>query len=1603
MKLTKRLTALVLAMCIVLGVVPALAAPTFGAYSKVEDASIGINYICRAIATIEDNKPVAVTSVAAATGSIVQVIDVNSEKVLRSWTVPDGGTFWYGQIDPAKQVHLILGRSIYIYSPATKTLNRVSGDIPTSLSGTASGIAYAPSGYSYGVGGSVKDGYIRIFKYSPTVAISSVAQIPSISSSGGCAIVGNNLYTGGAYSGPYTTGTTALYKMDLSTNAVTAIDNPNGKIIKNVGYVTPCGNYVIAQLTDVDGNTVGHIYDTVNNKWMSQTVDYEANGMREAIGNEVYYSNGGTLHSINTGTLAITNYGFSVGSGYFRGNGRAFTCTKFGNKTCFIQAQYNGRIGVICPEAKETYFLSTQLISGPAQRRVTRVDLSGKVLVTAFMGSEGAEYDPIKDTKEMFYMGQGEGAVTYGSKTFFGNYPGGEIWCYDSSLPYVHNSNPYKFFDLPNTQDRPFAMDIMNGKLLIGSLPAANQVGAYFDIIDIATKAHESYPLSTFGTDLADQSPLSITHDDTYAYIATTTSSGGNTTSTDTCAYIVRFNMGTKRAAGAIAMNSATLGHDVKAIHGIRISPDNGMLYGHTPGIDFIINTSTWALGKKSVYDSTIIETKNGQIWHEQYMQFYGGYLFIGNRIIDPSTLSRVSYHSIGHQFSGINNGKAYFVDEYTNIYSTPISTSDTMTTGINNKWDDFETNESTFRIEGGVPVDATAGKTLSMNDTALKINAGYGEGKNPNQALKTAPGVVFQPNKTIANSAVFVAGLDFYVGSEDVEATLLAPVGSTNGEYQVPVYLEKGGKIYVTGKYDRRYDIGTVEIGKWNKLAVKYTVNTGNGASAMVYLNGAHVPAWDTYELKYYDGVHSYNKAMQTFKEFDVRVAARTSDGAYTIDKTYSGRNEYLLIDNVFLTSDQSVLNYPAMITNVEAVSSKQLKVTFNKEYTTSLAGTAIKNAAGSTVTTVSSSAASGKTATLTLAAALTPGQVYSIQPTGFSEAATFKTAINYVANFNGTGLTNTANGDTLSYTLARASTVSNNLMAMWSGYGNVSTYTNENADHNHGEVVDINLPSAVSNDTVVVSFDYMREFDTVTRISPRFANQQRYTFAPSLDIDKNGNVKTASVSEGDTVIGNVGSYEWHKIALKYTLSSANSIQMTVYIDGVNKGTYSNPGAEYKAAMTGIRFYNTAYTSEEGAAISATRADSRPERSYVDNMVITNNTSVIDLGVVFTNIEATTRNTILFTANKAVTAPVVDDIAIEGLTVSAVTQKGTNAFEVTVSEAMGVNAEYVYDIYVGDYNPVGTFTAKIAKIVEYFDAGNQGFAESAGWSHQQTNRDGKFQYSGDKAFGFSPHQKNAVGSGYANIKKDSGQIVWLTAAQNYMNDKVVISADFARGSERVGFWPLAVVTGAYRDPIKSIEITPTGEFKVEGTTYATGIKPLEWHNITIHAMVTSYATVLDIYFDGQLKVNNLKVARTDGFHTLKTIGEFETLTDSTLTGYYNTDARRNDIIMIDNFYIGKDLNYKTSDIVLSPNSDGVRANIYTGAVSRDNPGITAVYDSTGALKDVKITRVRFEAFKGSSIGDVFTTGAEKTGDTVKFFIVNDLLKLKPISNVLTK
>ena len=151
----------ILAFCLTSVTAYAFTEPISFGGAAYESDGITVNYICRGISSIEDGNPIIVTAVAGNSETIIQIVDINAEKLLRTFHTGISGTMWYGCADSDGNVYCCVGRNLLVYSPDDKTIVN-AGYVPTTWSGASNGIAAAEDNTVYGVTSAY--GYVYSYK-----------------------------------------------------------------------------------------------------------------------------------------------------------------------------------------------------------------------------------------------------------------------------------------------------------------------------------------------------------------------------------------------------------------------------------------------------------------------------------------------------------------------------------------------------------------------------------------------------------------------------------------------------------------------------------------------------------------------------------------------------------------------------------------------------------------------------------------------------------------------------------------------------------------------------------------------------------------------------------------------------------------------------------------------------------------------------------------------------------------------------------------------------------------------------------------------------------------------------------------------------------------------------------------------------------------------------------------------------------------------------------------------------------------------------------------------------------------------------------------------
>lgn len=639
-------------------------------------------YTERSLTSYEDGRPITLVSVSGATQAIVQVIDINAEEIIHTFYLDFTGYCYNGCVTNDGVIYFNVGNKVVQYDPRIKEPVLI-GTAPTNRSGNINGLIYDEEE-------KVLWGTVNftgnLFRCNPeTKEMRTFATLsPEVYSVGKPDILGDYIYIGGAYAGSDGAGT-HIYRVDKETGEMTALPNPNDLPIKTIDYIYAGGKYIFANLTEEGQAQTCYIWDTEQEEWVDKTFHFKTSGMTDIHEGKYYFLWDNCFHSIDVETLEIVDYPDLQYGSHLRGNGFfiEFDHPDFPGYS-FLTAQYNGNIYIFNTQTSQMKRIDVMLTGSPLENRISHVGCDDRVYVMGFKGSNGVVIDPETGEKEYYAGAQGEGFVSNPETgmVYHGDYSGALIYEMDSTKPYsltagdaYSDTNPKLIADLDEQQDRPFGMDIVDNKLVIGTLSEAKTIGGALSVIDLDT-----YQTDIYRNIIPGQSILSVTHKDNIVYASTTVTGGTNSTPTEKIAHVFSFDINTREIVKDVEIKIPGINGSIVAVHGLEIGPD-GMLYGAVAGAYFVMDPETLEVVRQNVYGTEfeISAGPNSQYWHEYYMQFdpMSGYLFITGTIVDPETLEVVCGMPEGLencQFSGLDSkGNAYFTGGDTTVYKVPV------------------------------------------------------------------------------------------------------------------------------------------------------------------------------------------------------------------------------------------------------------------------------------------------------------------------------------------------------------------------------------------------------------------------------------------------------------------------------------------------------------------------------------------------------------------------------------------------------------------------------------------------------------------------------------------------------------------------------------------------------------------------------------------------------------------------------------------------------------------------------------------------------------------------------------------------------------------
>ncbi len=411
------------------------------------------------------------------------------------------------------------------------------------------------------------------------------------------------------------------------------------------------GDRLFANLPDL-GKTFVYNLD-------KSTPDPELNGsimvksvVKSLVSDSVYYTHGDSLYRrlVNgkggkrTGLLATE---------------KAMAMT-WGKEGRLYLLAFDGRILRYDPKTGTVLQLPIEMPRQPIGINITKAGPDGRIWTGGYLVGSNAAYDPVTG-QSVEYRGihQSESITIFKHRMYFGIYPGGKYYVYDTRKPWdVTKGNP-KLIAAYKRQDRPFAGVNIDekGTMLFGTVPDYGILGGALMLYHPATGKSE-----LFEDVFPKQSVVSLVNHRGTIYAGTSVWGGLGIEPEVKGAGLYQWDPKAKK----------TLFHlipvpDAKAITCLMNGPD-GRIWGVADGELFIFDPVQEKVLSRHVIYEINVETKKKAVWRDVNMMIHpsgivygsgGGQLFSIRP--DTKTITRIKTPTAVHFLSMDEDGRLYY------------------------------------------------------------------------------------------------------------------------------------------------------------------------------------------------------------------------------------------------------------------------------------------------------------------------------------------------------------------------------------------------------------------------------------------------------------------------------------------------------------------------------------------------------------------------------------------------------------------------------------------------------------------------------------------------------------------------------------------------------------------------------------------------------------------------------------------------------------------------------------------------------------------------------------------------------------------------------
>lgn len=528
------------------------------------------------------------------------------------------------------------------------------------------------------------------------------------------------------------------------------------------------------------------------------------------------------------------------------------------------------------------------------------------------------------------------------------------------------------------------------------------------------------------------------------------------------------------------------------------------------------------------------------------------------------------------------------------------------------------------------VPAGSVAGPSGEAGDYAFGyVPSQYRNSTAGESSLHLyANGVEFLNESLVGENRIadvsFVMSVDFmYRNAEDMIAYILSPRMASQDRrhtYPLAIKLQQGGELVCVTE-ERAFDnstginkitvlssadIGTVAPYEWHNVAVKYTHSSTDGLYADVYLNG---------ELKA-EGLHcDYTNKIKGFvslasPQSNTAIGIKEPDGSLTA-VTPAARNEQIYLDNLYVGTDLTKVDYDFGISAVENKRMDRLTVHFNQDVEAAAAEDFIvsDSGGGSAASVTEATMIDARTVELQLNKVLEEYAEYAVmfmteQADARYVSYSFTPQLAYFYDFNGSDTTYTPfNLNQPKQDVRRPSgagaynTDSTDLDFTFvthpgTNLGGSAMSRNKNG-YNIYLTPDL---AAFTSGTIQVNFDF--KYDNETMFGWLVAPQLDRSLPNVVGFENNRLYCGATYADGVVLAPNT----WYNIAATYNFYDGG-VLTDVYLDG--ELVINDVFVNYTGGINAISTLVDAHTPEEYKGNRADDVSTRNEYFHMDNVYI--------------------------------------------------------------------------------------------------------------------------------------------------------------------------------------------------------------------------------------------------------------------------------------------------------------------------------------------------------------------------------------------------------------